>query len=658
MMGAPVAAQDHVLVDSLQEELLYASHDTTRVQLLIELVDHIYDDNVWPTYNDKALKICQKNLPFAEGRERYVFLLNKAHALNNIGYQYKNQGNIFKGLEFYQRAFNLYDTIGFEDGQALALTNMAIIHSHQKEVEKAFEYSERALKINEKIDKKYSIALVLNNLGSMYRELGDNPKALQYFERALKIQNEIGEERGAAYTLGNIASMYTRLNDTERAKSLLHQSLVIHQRFNDRQGIGYSFVDLGTNHLVEKNIDSAYFYAKRGFTIARELGFPKDLKDASELLSKLYVLRSDFEGAYEMHVLYKRMSDSIFSEQTQLGSVKQRMQFEHEKEKVALKKDQERQAALHNEALKRQQLIMWAFVIGLVVVLIFSAFLFNRFRVTQRQKAIIEQQKSAVEEQKAIVEKKNKKIGSSINYAKRIQNAIVPESAQIALALPEHVMFWKPMDVVSGDFPWFHQSDDAIYFAAADCTGHGVPGAFVSMACHNVLNQVVIDYGESDPGKILSDVHQRVLHLFRKKDATARADDGMDVAFCKYLKAEQRIEFAGAYRPLVRVRNGELTELKTEHWSIGGRTPEDYQFETQSLAVLPGDWIYMYSDGFCDQFGGPLGKKFMSKNFKNLLVKCAALSPDEQEQFLNANLEEWQGSLDRVDDILVVGFKI
>jgi serine phosphatase RsbU (regulator of sigma subunit)/ligand-binding sensor domain-containing protein len=279
-------------------------------------------------------------------------------------------------------------------------------------------------------------------------------------------------------------------------------------------------------------------------------------------------------------------------------------------------------------------------------------------RIVTERTAEIMLQKEEIELQRDEITEKNSAITSSIQYAKRLQDAILPEEDLIGQSLNVHFVYWQPRDIVSGDFYWYHEKEDKIFFAAADCTGHGVPGAFVSMTCHNIMNQVIIDLDNDDPGVILSKVHQGVVKVFQKEGALARAQDGMDIAFCVLNKSTGKLEFAGAHNPLVLVRNGEITELKADRTPIGGRTPLDHEFVRKELETESGDWVYLYSDGYPDQFGGDAGRKFMSKNFKKMLAEISVHPPHTQQQQLNERLNQWQGNYKRIDDILVVGFQI
>jgi serine phosphatase RsbU (regulator of sigma subunit) len=255
------------------------------------------------------------------------------------------------------------------------------------------------------------------------------------------------------------------------------------------------------------------------------------------------------------------------------------------------------------------------------------------------------------------VEVRHQEIKDSIRYASKIQEAILPKKEYISQGLDEHFIMYQPKEDVSGDFYWYHERDDIIFFIAADCTGHGIPGALVSMLCHDLLNQVIIDYKISDPGEILSKVNARLVAIFKSDQNKTKANDGMDVALCVLDKKRNKLSFSGAINSLIRVRNQEWQEFKGTRTAIGGGTPLNTVFETFELEIEPNDWYYMYSDGYQDQFGGPKNKKFMAKNFRNLLVKISSLTKDEQLSELIRVFNNWEGDNEQIDDVLIVGFK-
>ena len=282
----------------------------------------------------------------------------------------------------------------------------------------------------------------------------------------------------------------------------------------------------------------------------------------------------------------------------------------------------------------------------------------ERTKELREEKEKVEAINLEVTEQKAIIEEKNKDITDSINYAKRIQDAVLPSKNLITKGYKESFILYKPKDIVSGDFYWFAEGANKYFIASADCTGHGVPGAFMSMIGNNLLNQIVKDHGVDVPGKVLTNLNNELKNAFSSNQHQFDTKDGMDIALCAYDPVANTLEFAGANRPLYFIRNGELTEVKGTKSPIGAQTPIGFAFETKVFSIEKGDSFYATSDGYADQFGGPDGKKFMTKKLKELLVQIHQQPMKEQQEILSSTILNWMGKEhEQIDDELVIGFR-
>lgn len=255
------------------------------------------------------------------------------------------------------------------------------------------------------------------------------------------------------------------------------------------------------------------------------------------------------------------------------------------------------------------------------------------------------------------IESQNLKIKDSINYAKRIQDSMLPKSKMIKKYLPESFVLYNPRDIVSGDFYWFAEQNDSFIIAAADCTGHGVPGALMSMIGNTLLTNIVKLENIEKPSDILYKLRKEVITSLETDDGK-ESKDGMDIALVKICHQRENLQFAGAYNPLYIIRKGELIELKGTKQPIGKHfKKENDPFDHKEITLEKGDMIYIFSDGYPDQFGGPEGRKFGTKQFKEFLINIHELSADEQQEALQKNLDEWRGSHPQLDDILVIGFR-
>jgi len=255
--------------------------------------------------------------------------------------------------------------------------------------------------------------------------------------------------------------------------------------------------------------------------------------------------------------------------------------------------------------------------------------------------------------QKELLEQRNKEITDSIIYAKHIQNAILPPNDLIKQHLPHSFILYKPKDIVAGDFYWMESKGDSVFIAVADCTGHGVPGALVSVTCNNSLNRSIREFGLTNPGEILDKTRDILLQEFAKSEE--EINDGMDIAMCQL--EGNTLHYAGANNPLWIIRNGEVIEIKADKQPIGKHV-SNIPFTTHILELEKGDSFYIFSDGYSDQFGGEKGKKYKTVNFRKFLLSIQKYTMDEQHERLNLEFENWKETLEQIDDVCIIGVKI
>jgi serine phosphatase RsbU (regulator of sigma subunit) len=283
----------------------------------------------------------------------------------------------------------------------------------------------------------------------------------------------------------------------------------------------------------------------------------------------------------------------------------------------------------------------------------------EQVKLLWEQSTAIHAEKERIDRLKTEIEYRHKEVMDSVNYAKRIQEAILPENSEILDALPESFVMLKPKDIVSGDFFWFEDqrsSSGKIFIAAADCTGHGVPGALMSMLGTDKLNNALLQ--SQDPSGILSELNRGVKKVLRQNDKGTSTRDGMDIALLAFNSKLTSLEYAAANRPLWLIRSGSPTieEFKATKTAIGGFTSEDQVFEKHAIELQKGDTVYIFSDGFADQFGAN-DKKLMSKSFKNVLLEIQGMRMADQKLHLDDFIEKWRGNTEQTDDILVIGIR-
>jgi len=579
------------------------------------------------SYFSKSLKICVKIGPEAKSIE--------AATLANIAIIYFEQDDKEKGLDYYTRSLNIYEEIDNQQGLATALANLADTYRQYKDYEKSNEYSERSLKIYEELEDKYGIATALMGIGRTYRGQHNYKEAIATFERSLSIREEISDLQGVCSTLGSLSSVYDSLGQFDKSIELNQRALLIAD-------------SIGAKGNVQSEMSKLYItYKKIG----------------------------DFENALIMYEDSRELRDSLFNEEKTKELLRTEYEFEthlaHIEDSLEHEQTTAIAAAKAEEKEKRGSTQRMYLFIGLGLLALFSIFIGNRLIVSNKQKRVIVDQKSIVEEQ-------HKQIQSSIHYASRIQNALFSNRETWDRISDNRFILFKPRDVVSGDFYWAHEKDNIAIWAAADCTGHGVPGAFMSMLGVSFLNDIVTEGGETRPDVILNELRDKIIKALEQKGVDAEQKDGMDIALCAWNKTTNEVKFSGAYNPLCLVTKdaekairlssareisgggSHLVVISGTKQPIGQHMKGNKPFELVEFQLDKGDTLYTFSDGYADQFGGPSGKKFMTKRFYELLLSMQTRAWSSQHDILDEAIEDWmkESGSDQVDDICVVGVRV
>lgn len=541
--------------------------------------------------------------------------------------------------------------------------DLGLLYSNKSLYKNSLSYYKKGLQYAFKSNDTFSIANMYARIGGVFNETDIPDSGLYYNSIALKFFESIRMKRGIGVTYNNIAGSYELMKNYPKAIEYFNKALLIREELGDEYGITIINYNLGVCYLHMKKYDLAEKHLKISLERTKA---EKDYPQILETLKQLCVLYSENNqlGAYRDHANeYMELKDSITSADNIKAISELQEQYESEKKEkniVMLTKENEKQDAINRSERKTKFIILISSIVILLLMSVFGYILFKRYRITQKQKRIIELQKDVVEEQKNIVEEKQKELMDSINYAKRLQDAILPPLPLFRENLPGSFILYKPKDVVAGDFYWLEKvkllnGEELVLFAAGDCTGHGVPGAMVSVVCSNALNRTVKEFGITVPGKILDKVRELVIETFEKSESEVR--DGMDISLCTFNKNTKELKWAGANNPLWIVRDKQLMDLKPDKQPIG-KVDNATPFKTETIQLRENDSIFLFTDGYADQFGGPKGKKFKYKQMQDVIMENVALSPEKQSLVLRAKIEEWQGTLEQIDDILVIGVRI
>ncbi len=649
-------------IDSLKQALSSAKHDTIKISILLELVESISDDNVWPIYNDQLIKLSEKLVLDGNSKVKLIGKRGLADGNNNLGFIYNNQGDIPKALEYFSKSLKLQEELKDKQGIAEALGNIGVIYYFQNEKEKALDYYTKALKLREELGIKEDIANSLNNIGNLYYMMGKMKEALDYSTRSLKLQEEIGDNQGISYSLNNLGAIYFNKGDIQQALYYYAKSLAMRKEMGDKQGLASSLHNLGVVHLKiytdspktkMQELKLALAYTDSSLTLAKELGFPDNIRNAERLYSRVDSAQGNFSSAFEHYKQYILYRDSISNEANHQESLKSQMKYVFEKKEAILLEQHDKEQAISKEKQRVQTIVIWSVAGGLLLLLIFSVFIFKSLQENKKANKIITSQKELVETKNHIIEEKQKEIVDSINYAKRIQYSLLAHADFITENIPQHFVYFNPKDIVSGDFYWATKQGSKFYLAICDSTGHGVPGAFMSLLNIGFLSEAINEKGIVEPNEVFNYVRQRLITTISNEGQK----DGFDgILLCVDTETKQLTYAAANNRPVI-IEDGNIMQLAADRMPVGmGERKEDFSLHT--IDLKPEDTLYLYTDGFADQFGGTKGKKFMYKQLNQLLADISTETIEEQQIILRDSFEKWRGDLEQVDDVLVIGIKM
>ncbi|OFY84526.1 MAG: hypothetical protein A3F72_14060 [Bacteroidetes bacterium RIFCSPLOWO2_12_FULL_35_15] len=599
--------------------------------------------------NQLAIEYYNKSLKVEEENGNIQGL---ASAYNNIGLIYHNLGDIPKALEYYHKSLKIKEQFGDKKGMAYSYNNIGYVHGDQCDFPLALEYYLKSLKIREEIGDKKGMAMSYNNIGIIHYKRGDIPMALDYYQKSLKIKQEIGDKKGIANSYHNIGAIYKKQGNPTLALEYYQKGLKIREEIGDKEGMANSNYDLGDLKLEQGEIAHARGYAEKGLKLAKEIGFPGLIEANAKLLSKIAIKQNKWQEALEMRNLEIQMKDSLASEGAIKAIAQQQAKYEYEKAKAITDVEQAKKDAISREEKQKQSIIIYAIAAGLGVVLLFLFILLKRFKVTQKQKNIIQKQKHLVDE-------KQKEILDSINYAERIQRSFLATTEILDKNLKDYFVYFQPKDIVSGDFYWAAQlSNGNFALATADSTGHGVPGAIMSILNISSLEKSLEEEKLTEPSEILNHTRLKIIERLKKDGSSEGGKDGMDCSLISFDFEKGKLSYAAANNPVWIVREKQLLEFAPDKMPVGKHDNDQIPFTQQTIELKKGDVVYALTDGMPDQFGGSKGKKFKYKQLKELLILISAEPMETQKQKLSDALNNWKGNLEQVDDITLIGIRV
>jgi len=614
---------------------------------------------------------------------------------NNIGLVYKQKGSYDQAFDYFMKSLRIREEIGDKKGISTNYSNIALVQKSMGNQNLAREYYLKSLQISEDIGDKSGLSNNYNEVGNFFMDQGNYNQAIEYFHKALKINKEIGDKGGISSSLINIGNYHKLQSDYDKAIDYYQESLKLKDEIGDKSGISILYTNIASLYILladsveeiaaDRNnyLNSSIRNGIKALMLSEELGALPIKKDAANTLMNAYQKMGNHKKAMEYASIYITANDSLFSLEKTKAITEMQTKYETEKKQQEIENQQlvieKQEIENKRQRAQRNFFIGGSVLLALLVLLIFRGYQQKKrsnIIITQKnalleeaneeirtqneeiiaQRDEIEAQRDQVTEQKERIEQQNKHITDSINYAQRIQAAVLPRSNFAESILGDHFILFKPKDIVSGDFYWATRINHWLIFTVADCTGHGVPGAFMSMLGISFLKEIVAKKEVTQANEVLNMMRESIIDALQQKGELEEQQDGMDMVLC-VLNTDQ-IQYAGANNPLYIVNaKKEFQIIRPDKQPVAIHQVMK-PFTNNEIKVNKGDTIYLTSDGFQDQFGGSQNTKFMVKNLRDLLVSNADKPMVEQKNFLEEAFEKWKGTNPQIDDVTVMGIRV
>lgn len=638
----------------------------------------------------------QKALLYSEDIYKLYLELADTNALsivsNNIAYIYLNLKDYRSALSYFKDALKFGKETNLQNKElARIYSNLAICYQNLEDIDNTLINLKLAIKALKDTEEYYELGRLQNITANIYHSDKDNYNAEFFSRSSIESARKSGNKDLLQICYRTYSEILRDGNDYVSAleyyeKHLKLKDSLLFEKQIEEQKLNQRIVNLEKSEK-ELKLKLADEEVKDLALKQLRLEAEKRDKELALLKSEKELEQSERDRLQQSLRIAQQQHDAEIREQ-ELKQLEQERAIQDLvlKQKEAEEKERQREIELLESEKEKQRLELekeaeakkraqWMFALsGVIIVLVMVGFF-----VTRKKNAILAKQKIEIEyknrdleqkneeiitqseriiQQKDLIEKKNEEITDSILYASRIQEAVLPSIGVMDSYLSESFIFFKPKDIVSGDFYWAAESDEKLIVTAVDCTGHGVPGAFMSMLGMSFLNEIVLKENIVEADEILNQLRAEVIKSLKQTGRENEAKDGMDMALCVIDKKNMKMQFAGANNPMYFVRNGELEKIKSDRMPIGYHFRIGNDFTKQEIDLLKGDVIYIFSDGFADQFGGKDGRKLKYQPFQDLLLEIHQKSLIDQKDHLDKFFSNWRGSYEQIDDVLVIGMKI
>ncbi len=591
--------------------------------------------------------------------------------LNKIGEILSAQDNLDASMEYFYKALKIADALNSKEDLMTIYNNIGIVYDRQSDFSKSLEYYNKTLELSTAMRDTNAMGISYSNIGTVYAEQGKNKEAFIYFYKFLKFAQITGNKKNVAIAYLNISNIFDTEGNFKKSFEMQFNAMKIFEELGNRAELGLINANIASTYIAlakssenrstkHSALNDARKHLNEALMLYQKIRQLEGIGQVYRDLSEVEKLDGNFETSLENFRTYVWFRDSLMKLQDNEKRIRAEVNFEFDQKEALSKLEQERKQALAKEESHRQKQIRNLFIIAFAFMVILAIFIFRSNRHKQKANKIILLQKDEVERQKVLVEEKQVQIISSINYAKRIQESILIAEEEMTANLPDLFISYIPKDIVSGDFYWYSKQGDNSFIVVADCTGHGVPGAFLSMVGSTLLNEIIIHKKINDPAKIINALATSLATTLANKEKDELNTDGMDISICRLNHKTKKLSFVGANQSLYIVDEMGAKDIKPQISSINGIFAVDktQKIEAVELILKENEMVYLTTDGYIDQIGGQNNKKFLSSRFEKLLAHIYSLSIDKQHYVLEETFEDWKGDSKQIDDVLVIGFKI
>jgi serine phosphatase RsbU (regulator of sigma subunit) len=642
---------------------LAQNKDTKNLQQLLQQAQKLAKTNY-----DSSLTITKQVIILSKQQNK---LYELALAYKLVGYCHYFKSNYPLALEYYQKAEKIAEQNQYKD-VLLSLHNyLGTFYKKQNHLKEALSEFKKGELVSEELKDSVNIASFKNDIGLVYELENKLPEAITHFKESLALYKHLANKTGMSYSLDYLGEAYALQGKFDEALKICKQALEIRKTLQEYSSISINLNNIGEIYILQKKFNDALPYLFESEKISREIKYGDLQTHTLSLIGQCYYNLKDYKNAYDYYKQSTEIKDSIYNEKNARSITEMEAKYQNEKKQLQIESlNQQNELKATKLSKQKTTIILVLLVAVLAFIGVFFIMISNRKikkahriiakqkELVEQQKTIVEQQKHEVETQKELVDEKNKEMLDSIHYAKRIQHAVITSDNYISKHVKEHFILYKPKDIVSGDFYWAHSFDEKFYLAIADCTGHGVPGAFMSLLNISILNEIVIEKKITLPNLILDEARKEIIHALNPEGQEQEVKDGMDCILCCFDMRNNILQYAAANNSFYIVRENNLITCPADKMPVG-KSPRDHElFTLQTVELKKGDIVYTLTDGLPDQFGGPKGKKYKYKQLEELLLMNNDKSLEEQKNILTQSFDTWKGNLEQVDDVTLIGIKI